>query len=300
MDGWTLVRDVRELLNESSTSSFITDRTTYDYLYEAACDLNSRIQGLTGEQEVKTVANVKEYELNEDFMGLFLRSEGRYVLKFNNGTFDSWLRWRDFDFLYVLNTDRTATIPNLFTIKDAPASSPITGQASESLLSVNGECTLKSSTEAFSDVCVGDLVHNTTDDSHGVVVAVTSNTEIVTALFEGLNNYWEEDDYFVITQRGRYNIILDPTPSESNYTLYVPYIKKLEPVYSPYRTYPFPGEFRFSLAKYAAWLYKYRDREPNYGDAWYKHYNLQSGTKKYVHDKNINSRTLKVQMKRRD
>ena len=299
MDGWTLLRDVRELLNEPSTSLYLTDRTTYDYLYEAACDLNMRIKGLTSTQTITTVDGTSTYSLNEDFMGLYMKDlDGNLTLKLNDGTSDFWLSWADYNSVYVANNSDEVAIPYSFTVTDTALASRITGTATSDGASSNSECTLTDSTAPFTDVSVGDLVHNTTDGSHGVVVAITSTSAVITALFDGINNDWTSSDAYIITPRGRYSLILDPTPSTSGYTLSVPYIQKPSPVYSYYRSYRFPESYRFALTKYAAWLYKYKDREPNYGDAWFKYYEMASRTNKFSHDTTTHSKQLKVFLKR--
>ncbi len=299
MDGWTLTRDVRELLNEASTSTFLDSKTTYDFLYEAACDLNARIKGLTNVQTITTVDGTNAYDLNNDFMGLYIKdSDGNLMLKLNNGTSDYWLKWTDYSSIYTANNSDEVAIPDSFTVKDASLASRITGTTTSDGAASNGECTLTDSTAPFTDVTVGDLVHNTTDGSHGVVVALSSTSAVITALFDGTNNDWSSSDAYIITPRGRYSIVLDPTPSTSGYSLYVPYIQKPDPVYSYYRSYRFPEVFRFALVKYACWLYKYKDREPNYGDSWYKYYESTSRGNKFIHDSAVNSRKLKVHLKR--
>ena len=299
MDGWTLSRDVRELLNEAEESLYISDRTTYDYLYEAACFLNRRINWGTSSQTITTVDGTSEYTLNNDFMGLFVKNtDGEFVLKLNDGTSDYWLTRSEYVTQYYANNTDEVAIPYTFSIKDASLTSQLSGTATSDGAASNGECTLTDSTAPFTDVSIGDLVHNTTDGSHGVVVAITSTSAIVCALFEGTNNDWTSGDAYVITFRGRYKIILDPTPSTSGYSLYVPYLQKPYPVYSYYRSYRFPDEYRGALAKYASWLYKYRDREPNYGDAWFKAFDLVAREANYSSLKAKDSRKLKVFLKR--
>jgi hypothetical protein len=299
MDGWTLLRDVRELLNESDTSLYLSDRTTYDYLYEAACELNRRIYGLTSTQTITTVDGTNTYSLNEDFMGLYIKDiDGRFTLKINDGTSDYWITRSEYSSQYIANNTDEVAIPDTFSINDASLASRIVSTATAAGTSSNGECTLTDATAPFTNVSVGDLVHNTTDGSHGVVVAITSTSAVVTALFEGTNNDWTNADAYIITPRGRYQIVLDPTPSTSGYSLYVPYLQKPAPVYSDYRSYRFPEEYRFVLSKYASWLYKYRDREPNYGDAWYKAFDMISREVRQSNNKVRQSHTLKVQLKR--
>lgn len=301
MDGWTLLRDVRELLNESDTSLYLSERTTYDYLYEAACVLNRRINWSTSSQTISTVDGTSAYTLNNDFMGVYIKdSDGRFTLKLNDGTSDYWVYRSEYTKQYVANLTDEVAIPDTFSITDASLASRIISTATSAGTSSNGECTLTDSTAPFANVAVGDLVHNTTDGSHGVVVALTSTSAVVTALFEGTNNDWTSSDAYIITPRGRYQLNLNPTPSTTGYSLYVPYLQKPSPVYSYYRSYRFPDDFRPALTKYAAWLYKYRDREPNYGDAWYKGFDMICREANYMNSRAMNNKKLKVYMKRID
>lgn len=301
MDGWTLSRDVRELLNESSTSLYLSDRTTYDYLYEAACTINRRLFWNTSSQTITTVDGTSTYNLNVDFMGLYMKdADGQFTLKFYDGTDYYWVKRAEYITQYVGNDTSEQGVPNSFSITDAALASRIVSTATSAGTSTNGECTLTDSTAPFVDVSVGDLVHNITDGSHGVVVAITSTSAVVTALFEGTNNDWTNSDSYIITPRGRYQIVLNPKSSTDSYYLYVPYLQKPTPVYSPYRSYNFPDDFRWALVKYAAWLYKYRDREPNYGDAWYKAFEMLDRESNFAQVKTKNSRKLRVYMRRID
>jgi hypothetical protein len=253
----------------------------------------------TGSQTVTTVDGTNAYTLDENFMGLYIKNtDGEFVLKLYDGTDYYWLKRTEYINQYYLNNTDEQAIPDTFSITDASLASRITGTATSAGTSTNGECTLTDSTAPFTNVSVGDLVHNTTDGSHGVVVAITSTSAVVTALFEGTNDDWTNADAYIITPRGRYQIILDPTPSTSGYSLYVPYIKKPTPVYSPYRSYDFPEEYRFVMVKYAAWLYKNRDREPNYGDFLYKAFDAATRETNYNASKVKDNRKLKVFRKR--
>jgi hypothetical protein len=119
------------------------------------------------------------------------------------------------------------------------------------------------------------MVHNTTDGSHGYVVALSSATAVVTALFYGTDNDWTNGDAYIINPQHRYEIYLDPPPSTNGHSIYVPYVKRPAPVFSAYRFYTFPSGYDNVLVHYAAWLYKYRDKEPSYGDGFYKYWDYQ-------------------------
>jgi hypothetical protein len=160
------------------------------------------------------------------------------------------------------------SIPSDFTIKDLDPLTRYTGTTTLAGDISNGECTLTDTLATFTNVYPGDIVHNTTDGSHGVVIVKTSNTALVTCLFGGTNNEWTLADAYIIVPKRRYKLIVDPPSLTSGHTITVPYVPKPTPVYSLYRSYNLPSEI--DLASYAAWLYRYKDREPNFGDTFYK------------------------------
>ena len=270
MDGKNMVRMLRQLLNEPSSSTFLDDRTSYDYLYEAAKEWVRQTKCLTAEQEITTVAEQSGYTLNGDFLEMFLKHNGKYYVKLNDGDVDYFISFKKYnDILYANQTD-SVVIPSNFTITDDRTLDDIvTGAASAESTATGGKSKLTAATELFGDVTEGDIVHNTTDSSDGPVVLVSSTKELYTCLFGGTNNYWEKDDALIIQPRGRMKIVFNPPLSTADYTVTVYYLKKPIPVYSDYDVYPFAIDYAEALVKYAAWLYKYKDSKPTFGDAFY-------------------------------
>jgi hypothetical protein len=103
-----------------------------------------------------------------------------------------------------------------------------------------------------------------------------------TALFNGTNDEWGSGDSYVIQPQGRMQIVFDPSPSTASHTVTLYYLQRPAPVYTNYDVFRFPSHYSNALVKYAAWLYKYRDSEPNYGDKWYVYYDRQ--IRKYSHE----------------
>ena len=278
MDGKLMLYQLRNLLQESSTSSFLDDRTSYDFLYEAACELVSTLRLLTASQTITTVATTSKYNLNADYLCQYVRNDSNeYVLKYYNGSGYYWTSYRDEGFIFQENSTSDASIPNNFTIVDkATLPTNVTGTTSAAGAAVAGECTLTDATAAFTTyVATGDLVHNSTDVSDGVVVSVTSASAVVTALFGGTNNDWTNADAYVIVPQTRRQLFLDPPSLTAGHTITFQYVAKPNPVYSDHRSYRIPSHYMPAVVKYAAWLYKYRDREPNFGDGWYKYWETQ-------------------------
>ena len=275
MDGESLLYKVRQILSETSGSSWLDDRTTYDYLYEAAKGFVARTDCLTASQTITTVAEQSDYTLNADFLQLYLTNDSnQFYVKYYDSSAYTFITFREHGAIYYGNQTTSKSIPDHFTITDYQTTpSQVTGTCTSAGALSNGEAVLTDSTAAFTTyVSVGDTIHNTTDSAHGVVIAVTSATAIRTAMFGGTDNDWDSSDAYIIVPQGRLRLIVDPLSSTSGHYIYVPYVQCPVPVYSAYRQYRIPIRASEALASYAAWKYKYRDREPNFGDALFNMY----------------------------
>jgi len=295
MDGKEALDRLYALLNEDSGSSFIDRKTSFDFLNEAAVAAAMRSKMLRTTQTITSVANQQAYSLNADFLELYTRDyDNRLFINYNNGT-DNFIRWMDYD--DILYSQLTTGTPGYFSIISATSvPSRVTGTATATSTPTGGESTLAGS--GFDNVSAGDTVHNTTDGSTGVVLSVTSSTSIVTALFGGTNNYWTSGDSYVIQPEGRSQLVLSPTPNTSGDTVTVYYVKRPDPVYSDYGSFPFPAQYMPALIKYAAWLYKYRDRDPNFGDVFYREFERQFRSVANSTNKRFNRTKFKMSLKR--
>lgn len=282
MEGFTLLRTLRELLNEASTSSFLNDRTSYSYLWTAVQDFNFRTHYLTANQTVSVVAGVNAYNLNPDYVGMaLLDSYNRPAIKHTYGGSDTFLYNAEYASIVLQNSTATATVADSYAITDAAQPANLTGTAtSAGAASGNGECTLTDTAANFSTLYPGDFVHNTTQGTDGIVVALVSSTQVVCALFSDgtAGSAWAQNDAYVIVPQPKYSLVLTPIPSDAA-TVTVPYIKRPDPVFSLYRAYKLPFDYLMPIAQFAAFLYKYRDSAPNYGDAFYKYYDAFSRKK---------------------
>jgi len=170
--------------------------------------------------------------------------------------------------LYEIKKVSTSTMPQCFAIRDKRALySQITGTATSAGDASGGECTLTDTSGVFTTtdyVSKGDVIHNTTDGSSGVVLSITSATALVCALFGGTGNDWDTDDAYVIQPQGRLELIIDPPPSTAGHIITLEYIVKPDPVYSDYGSYRFRDQNMESIIEYAAAKYKMRDSEPDF------------------------------------
>ena len=277
MDGKNQLRSLRQLLEEDTDSGFLDTYTSYSFLNEAANDFADRTGCLKTTQSITTVAETQNYDLNADFNRLYLRdSQKRYTAKYNDGSNNSFIYWKPYDEVITGDNTDSVTYPSRFAIHENPTlPTQVTGTATSTAAASGGQCTLTDTAADFSDVSAGDNVHNTTDGSTGVVLSKTSSTVLVVALFDGTNNDWTSADSYVIQPQGRWRFVLDPPPSTASHTVTVYYLQRPSPVYSDYGIFRIPHQHMPAITKYAAWLYKYKDEEPNFGDKWYVFYDNQ-------------------------
>ena len=303
MDGKTLLYNLRQLLQEMSDSTFLDSYSSYMYLWEAAIELAHKTKALRSTQTITTVADQPNYTLNADYLGLYLKDGSKqYYLKYNDGSVNTFIAWHPYEeIIYADQGSDSVSIPSYFTVRDKPSlSSRITGTATSAGASSGGECTLTDTSALFTTTDLidpGDVVHNTTDGSMGMVLSVTSATAAKTALFNGTGNDWTLADAYVIQPQARLELYFDPPPSTSAHTVTLYYLQRPAPVFSDYGMYRFPSHFMFALVKYAAWLYKYRDREPNYGDAWFKYFQHQAGQFSNQADHMLRRKSFTVNLK---
>ena len=305
MDGKEIKARIQSLLNEETGSDFLEEKTTYDYYNEAALEIARNTNTLTAEQSITTVAEQIGYTLNANFLKMYLKdSSGDFFIKYNDGTTDYFIKWVEYEKIIFQNNTDSVTIPDRFSIADDQTlDSQVTGTAtSAGTLDANsGEATLTDTNADFSDVSAGDIIHNTTDSSSGVVLSKTSTTVLVTALFPDdpsatVDQDWDGSDAYVIQPQGRLRIVMDPPPSTASHTITVYYITKPAPVYANFRTFRFPQHLNLATVKYAAWLYKYKDKEPNFGDKWFVMADNEMRRGKHGIDRAFNRTNIRVNM----
>ena len=300
MDGKDLLRRLQQILDEDSGSGWMDTQLSYDFLYEAAKQIVDRTGCLRTTQSITTVADDDEYDLNPDFMRLYAKNhDNEYYVILNDGSNNHFPTWKDYEDMLYQNTPTSTAIPSHFCIIDASKPTQATGTATSTGAASGGTSTLTDTSGDFSNVNAGAIVHNTTDSSDGIVLSKTSSTVIVTALFSGTNNYWSSSDAYVIQPQARYQIYFDPPPSTAGYTVTVPYVQRPAPVYSDYGIYRFSDDYKEALVKYAFWLYKYRDKEPDFGDAMYRFFEMEVGKKAYSVNRGQRPTNFKVNLKKR-
>src|SRR3989304_736964 len=303
MDGKELLYRLRQLLNEDSDSAFLDNRTSYTFLWEAAKEFVAKTNCLRAEQSITTVADQDTYTLNADFMKLYLRDrDGLFFIKYNDGSNNHFLLYKSYEEMVYEDYTTSVARPTFFTILDQSSlASRVSGTAVAAGAAAGGQCTLSdtSSSTKFANVSAGDIVHNTTDGCDGVVLSKTSNTALVTALFGGAGNDWAQNDAYWIQPQGRMQLKIYPPPLTAGHTITIAYVQIPAPVFSEYGIYRFQQGSMDALLKLAAWLYKFRDRELDYGDKWFQYAERQIRRLNSTLRDSINHRDFRVSFKGR-
>ena len=300
MDGKEILEQLYDLVNEGTTSSFISRKLAFAYVYRAAVEFVQRTDCLKATQTITTVADQSTYTLNADFLKLHIMDDrDRFYLKYNDGTNTSFFYEADYSEIYQQTNIESGLIPNRFSIIDDPnLDSRITGTTTADGAATYGESVLTDSGADFSDVSNGDCVHNVTDGSDGYVVTPGATT-LTTAMFNGTANDWTSGDSYVIQPQGRLLLQIDPPSSTAGHTITVPYTQRPKPVYSNYGSYRFQDQQMYAIINYAAWLFKYKDSDPNMGDAWYAAWERQVSRSASQLNKAFNRRGFRVNLKAR-
>jgi len=300
MDGKDLRRRLRHLLNTVEGDPFLDTRSSYDFLYAAACRWVIETECLTAEQSITTAKNQAGYALSGDFLALYLEQDDDFFLKYYDASDYTFIPFRPYEDVIVDNNTTSAT-PASFTISDDQTLDDLISDTADNDggSAVGSKATLTMDTEVFADVTPGDIIHNTTDGSDGVVVKVASTKILEVCLFGGTDNEIDTSDAFIIQPKKRMKLILDPPPDTDGHTVTVYYLQKPAPVYSDYDVYSISYDYADAFAKYAAWLYKYRDQVPDFGDAFYQHWRMQIDNAKQMASKGFAKEQPRLMVKLR-
>lgn len=285
MDGATFQRSLLEAVGEPTGSQYVNTRTSYQYGWEAAIEIVRRTRCLKAQQTITTVADTSSYTLNADFLMMDLRdANGDYIVKYNNGSQVSWPTFDEYDDIIYANETTAQATPYRFTILDKSSLySQITGTATSAGTSTGGLSVLTDTAGYFTStdyVSAGDIIHNTTDGSAGVVLSVTDSTHLNTAMYSnstGAASSWESSDAYVIQPQGRLEIQFDPPLNTSGHVVTVYYLQRPAPVFHDYGVYRFQPQYMDSIVSYAAAKYKLADHEAGSWEAFRKEWAYRLG-----------------------
>lgn len=275
MDGLLLRRELRSgYLNAESDSALLDTFTSYNFFNEAANAINMRIEHIKNSQSITSVADQTDYTLDARYMKLYQKDKlSRHFLQYSDGTTKKNMIEKSEDSIVSQTLTESVTsvdIPdNFYITDDTTLDNQVAGTTTSAGTLSAGKSTLNDTTADFSDVSAGDNLHNTDDEGIGIVISKTSSTILVTAMFGGTTNAWGNGDAYVIQPQGRYKLILSPPPSTASETITVPYVSRLVPVYSDYDHFRLPIQYKEALLSYAAYKYKYKDKQFDAGDKFF-------------------------------
>ncbi len=274
MDGKLLKREVRFLINEESDSDLLDDFTTFNFLNDAANEINMRIEHIKNSQSITSVADQAGYTLDARYMKLYLENNlGRHFVQYSDGTTKKNVIEKSEDSIVSQTLTESVTsvdMPdNFYITDDTTLDDQVTGTTTSAGAESAGKSTLTDTTADFSDVSAGDNLHNTDESDIGIVISKTSSTVLVTAMFGDGSNAWGNGDTYVIQPQGRYKITFNPPPNTTSDTITVPYISRLAPVYSDYDHFRLPIQYKDALLNYAAYKYKYKNKQFDEGDKFF-------------------------------
>ena len=304
MTGAVLLNQLNQILSEINTT-FIDRKTSFDYLYEGAKDFAKETNSCTNSQSIVTVANQSAYNLNPDFLEILTKDSSNFpTIMLTWGNSPTYLGWESYsDYLQGVIFE-TAGMPTSFCITDAGVLPSEMGVCSGNFISIGGESFLTTGIADFSSVYPGDAVINLTKNYYGIVIGTVSSKKIKTAMFslQGRNSSsvgWDLSDEYIIQPAPRFQVLLDPAPILSGQTVTVSYNSKPLPVYSDYGSYSFASGYESAIVKYAAWLYKYRDKKPAFGDPFFMAYERDMRKAKSVNRKARGATGFRVNLIRR-
>ncbi|WP_028316696.1 hypothetical protein [Desulfatibacillum aliphaticivorans] len=274
MDGKTALRAMLRALNESGFSnSYLNRQEAFSKLDEAAVDFARRTLCLTGSVVLSMVEGQQAYDLPPDFIRLSARNSRRLFF----GIFEDPAGNKSYpvqtSFEKIRRFEHTEVeIPGAFAIIDKQARPDlVTGAASEtSSAGSDGESTLTDegwnfnpAAEFLGAVYPRDIVHNKDQETDGVVLAVVSDTELVTALFDSDGNPggWNGGNDYTILPTARNQIYLPAPIAESGGTLTLDYICLPGPVWSDYSLWRFQPMSCHAICKEAAALFLDQQKE---------------------------------------
>lgn len=223
MIGIDYLNRINQLLNDSHPSGYWMDKkVTFDYLYEAAKDMQKELKSLHSSQTITMVPAQTNYALHPSFMGVSILDEhGEGLVKFYDGVANtSWLSWEDYPDIIYENNSTSVRVPSGYGIIDRTLATQITSTVTSTTTASGGEVNLTNSAAGttFADICPGDVVYNVTQSLIGIVLSRTSATVLKTAMFDvsAVNSAygaWTSGDTYIIQPAPRYDLVVNPPPT---------------------------------------------------------------------------------------
>ncbi len=262
MDGKTATRAMQKALNASGFSgSYLNHRDAYEYLDEAAADFARRTLVLSACVEITTVEDQARYDLPPDYLELQVKdSNRRYFGIFEDAEGNkSHPVLTEFERIRRNEDGESQDVPVSFAVEDK-RDRPllVAGSTTGAGVVALGEAVLTDLGASFTgEVQVRDVVHNTTQEYSGIVLAVNSGTALTTALFDdsGSPVGWGAGDGYSILPMSRRQVVLDAPSGVAGSTLTLDYVCLPGPMSSEFSFWRFGLKSCHAMAKEAAALF---------------------------------------------
>jgi len=267
VDGETAKTLMLDHANEADArDAYLTDRKIYQYLDLSALDFVRQTRCIHDSVDITTVEDQQVYDLPWDWLEPWIKSPrsqrfvGKYVDSDGNTTWPVLTAWAK---IFRANRTDSEETPGSFCIKDnATTPAQISGVTTAAGAATGGQCTLTASAATFvGSVNPRDRVHNEADGSSGMILSVTGNTALVTALFGGTDNDWTSGDAYRITPEPLFQVMLRAPSENAGDTLTLEYVAKPEPMFSERSRWRFPERVCLAICKEAAGLFMDTQRE---------------------------------------
>ncbi len=269
MDGRALIETFLDLVSPNEDIEvFRRDdnyRLVYHFLDLAAGEFVRETRCLTTTVDITTVLARQAYDLPPDFLALWMKNANdRNFCKYDDGTTLSYPVLVPYERIFRSDPD-VAERPTAFAVTARSAVPTVAaGTATSAGARSAGRCTLTDSAALFTTdelVYPRDLVHNTTDGADGIVLSVSSATQITTALFKGRTNAWTSGNAYVIQRATGARIVLDHPSAVAGHTITVPYYCMPAPVYSDYDVWGLPPASCRAICAEAVFLFRNRSAD---------------------------------------
>ncbi len=260
MDGKRLTAAFMSCIDDLSAATLQHQQRRIYECMDQACGIFCRqTRSFKSSVTITTVLGQQNYDLPPDFIDFYLQKDGRYVLRYYDGTNYCWPRVVSWDEIYRLNlTDRQET-PGRVCIREKETSEAlIAGTADSPGAKTNGLAILTDAAMAFlttNRVWPRDVIHNEADGSDGYVIEVTDATHLKCALFDGDSNDWSSNDAYTIIPATEKQLMLEAPAATAGHLIVVPYIGMPNPVYSDFAFWRLPSQTCLGIAAGAAALY---------------------------------------------
>ena len=258
MDGKQLTFAVLNNIDDYSIAGREThQRRIYECLDQACALFCRETRMYKSTATLVTVAAQQDYHLPPGFIDLWMQKpDGQYFLRYFDGTDTYWPVVVPWPSILRLNLTTNQETPSRLCIRDRDTSETnISGTASVAGTSVHGLSILQDTSKHFTGVdrvWPRDIINNETGGSDGYVIAVTDDTHLTTALFDGSRNQWKLNDAYTIIPATEKQLTLEAPAATSSHHILVPYIAMPDPVYSDYSQWRLPAHVCLGIAAGAA------------------------------------------------